>query len=402
MEKKNACAVTVEDSGLSSRLNSMPLLDGVPMDAQTACPACGTALETCARLVPKGGVKSVRYGLCPQCGYMGYIDRPTQRWIIDFYSQDWDQEFIRTPEQMRQDADGMMEKKGKLSRWIAASLIEKLPVGKDRMICEMGTGYGLVLEFFKRKGWTKLIGVENSKHRAELVKQVFGFEVLHGGFEEASVQDGLRAVAPIGLIFSHHVFEHTYHPDDIIAKVAALQREGDHLIFSMPNADGEHIQYALLYLLHLHSFTLESLEALFNRHGYEIVEDASPDRTNIIVAARKVAEPQARYRTGKDHRAEFVKRFRKGFRLDEAGGKPYAIYWEQKPEEADTAIVEMHVSLPALTRFWWLMRKALDFVKSRGFKRVTAGHRLLLRTAEAPADGTCEIRFDGGVLFYIK
>jgi len=403
METKNACAVTVEDSGLSSRLNSMPLLEGVPMDAQTACPACGASLEVCARLVPKGGAKAVRYGLCPKCGYMGYIDRPTQKWIIDFYSKDWDQEFIRTPEQMREDADIMMRKGGKISRYLAATLVEKLDVDKTKAVCEIGTGYGLVLEYFKRNGFTKLIGVENSKHRAELVKKVFGFEVLHGGFEEESVQEGLRAAGPIGLFFSHHVFEHTYHPADIIRKVSALQKEGDHIIFSLPNADGEHIQYALLYVLHLHSFTKESLEALFNRYGYEMVADASPDRTNIIVAAKKVAQPQARYRTSKDHRAEFVKRFRKGFRLDEADGKPYAIYWEQKPEEADTAIVEMHAALPALTRFWWLMRKGLDYVKSRWLERVTAGHRLLLRaSSDAPADGACEIRFDGDVLFYIK
>lgn len=397
----NACAVLVEDMGMSSRLTSMDAA-GIPWDVQESCPACGAKLETCARLAPDDGSKTVRYGLCAACGYMGYIDRPTQKWIIDFYSKDWDKEFVRPPEEMRADADAMMAGKGKQSRKIAADLALKIG-DKARTACEIGTGYGLVLEYLKRHGFTRLMGVENSKHRADLVKKVFGFEVLHGGFEEESVQSGLREAGTIGLFFCHHVFEHTYHPDDIIRKAAAHQKEGDILLFAMPNADGEHLQYAVLYLLHLHSFTKEALERLFNRHGYEIVEDASPDPTNIIIAARKVAQPKPRFATGRDHRAEFRRRFRRAFALDAVEGDgPYAVYWEQKPHETDLAKVERS-GTPAMTAAWWHARKALDFVKSRWFDRFTAGHRLLLRKADkVPEDGLCEVRFTGPVRFYSK
>lgn len=406
MEKKNVCAVVIEDLGMSSRLNMLPVAKDIPFDVQKACPACDTELETCALLVNRDRSRAVRYGLCAACGYMGYIDRPTQEWIIDFYSTDWDKEFIRPPEQMRRDADDLLQRRGKLSRPLALDLLKKIDVDKEKYVCEIGSGYGLVMKYFEQAGFKHLVGVENSRHRAELVNQVFGFKVLHGGFEEASVQESLRALAPIGLFFSHHVFEHTYHPADIIKKASELQREGDHLIFALPNAGGEHILYALLYLVHLHSFTKESLEALFNKHGYEIVADNSPDPTNIIVAAKKVAQPRAHYKTGKDYRKEFSARFRKGFRIGEiADDKPYAIYWEQKVDEADTSRLEKHDAAPLRTRAWWHVRKMIDFVKSRYLMRLTAGHRLLLRKPDAGAptgDTACEIRFQDEIQFFIK
>lgn len=402
----NDCVVEIEDLGLSSRLNALPVAKNIPWEEQLACPACGIELETCARLVNHDRSQILRYGLCAKCGYMGYIDRPSQKWIIDFYSHDWDKEFIRTPDQMKKDAEELVNRKGKLSRFFAASLYEKFDADKEGLVCDIGSGYGLVLKYFERAGFKNVIGVENSLHRSKLVKDVFGFEVLHGGFEEESVQSALRAKGPIGLFFSHHVFEHTYHPDDIMKKISSLQREGDHLIFALPNAEGEHINYALLYLVHLHSFTKESLEVLFNRHGYEIVADNSPDQTNIIVAAKKTAQPQARYKTNQDYKKKFTERFQKGFRLpDIADDKPYALYWEQLTEEADTAKIEKHFSISSATRFWWRVRKGVDFLKSRYLKRVTAGHRLLLRKPdETPSTdvSACEIRFKKEIFFFIK
>lgn len=405
MENTKGCAVIVEDMGLSSRLNTLPVTKDMAWDTQTECPACATALETCATLADHDRSQVVRYGLCPTCGYMGYIDRPTERWFIDFYSKDWDKEFIRPREQMRKDADDLLQGRGKASRPLAVALLEKVRADKERYICDIGSGYGQVLRFFQHAGFRKIIGVENSRHRSELVKEVFGLEVLHGGFQEESVQKSLRAIAPIGTFFSHHVFEHTYHPADVIKKVSELQKEGDHLIFALPNAEGEHVNFALLYLVHLHAFTKESLEVLFNRHGYEIVADASPDPTNIIVAARKVTHPQARYATGRDYRKEFVARFKKGFRIGEiADEEPYAIYWQQKTEEADTSSLEVHLPSPALTRAWWHARKTVDFLKSRYLKRLTGGDRMLLRNPgkDTTTDGPCEIRFKKEILFLIK
>ncbi len=405
MENTKSCAVVVEDMGLSSRLNTLAVTKDMAWEAQTGCPACEKALETCAKLVNHDGSQTVRFGLCPSCGYMGYVDRPTERWIIDFYSKDWDREFIRPEEQMRKDADDLLQGKGKASRPLAVGLLEKIGADKERYICDIGSGYGQVMRFFQHAGFKKIIGVENSRHRSELVKKVFGLEVLHGGFQEETVQEALRAVAPIGTFFSHHVFEHTYHPAEVIRKISELQKEGDHLILALPNAEGEHIDLALLYLPHLHAFTKESLEVLFNRYGYEIVADASPDPTNIIVAARKVARPQARYATDRDYRKEFVARFRKGFRIDgTADEAPYAIYWQQKTEEADTASLEMRLPSPVLTRAWWYARKAVDYVKSRYLKRLTGGDRMLLRNPgkDAATDGPCEIRFGKEILFLIK
>lgn len=71
MDPRKGCAVTVEDFGLSSRVSSLPVGEGMPFDVQEACPACEAKLETCAVLIDGGGKRRLRYGLCASCGYMG-------------------------------------------------------------------------------------------------------------------------------------------------------------------------------------------------------------------------------------------------------------------------------------------------------------------------------------------
>lgn len=392
-------AVKINDILRSSRLSLLDLDRDAELDKWLLCPSCETHLIPVC-ILTNGLDQKVRYGLCETCGYMGYMDRPSKNWMISFYSKDWDRAYPKTIVDIQLGT--ILPKKGiKPSRYLAASLVDSMSLDKERSVCEMGSGYGEVLKYFKDKGFKNIVGVENSKHRASLVQEALGINVLHGEFENQMVQEELLKRKPIGLIFSHHVLEHVYDPSEIIGKISSLQSEGDHLILSLPNADGEHINYALLYLVHLHSFTKESLELLLNKHGYEIIVDNSPDNLNIIIGAKKTAHPIRKFKTRQDYALTIENRIRKGFALDSIKtGRSYKLYWVQGLER-DGARISPILHNPFLQKIDWVVKNIIALVKSRLFKKFTSGYTMLI-TPMSTSEKCFEISYPNNVKFLIK
>lgn len=318
----------------------------------------------------------------------------------DFYSHDWDKYFPKTKIEIRKGT--ILPGKGiKPSRYLAASLVEKINPDKGKPVCEIGSGYGEALKYFKDAGFKYLIGIENSKHRAELVNQALGFNILHGGFEDQEVQEQLSKQKPIGLFFSHHVLEHVYDPAEVIRKISYFQDQGDCLILSLPNADGEHINYALFYLVHLHSFTKESLELLLNKNGYEIIADNSPDDSNTIIAARKTPNPRPQFKIKQNYYDLVLRRISKGLSLNKMV-KPvlYELYWEQGVERDRAEITEVG-SGGVLQKVNWYFRNKIAYIRSRFFKRFTSGYTMLV-SPETSDSGGFEIRFPDKITLLIK
>ena len=390
--------IEIEDTLQSSRLSFLKLDKKVPLESWLICPSCGTGLKTICHLVG-GDDHRIRFGLCENCGYMGYMDRPSSGWMNNFYSREWDKSFPRSAVEIKKGI--LFSKVGKkASRYLAASLIEKIKPDKEKPVCEIGSGYGEVLRYFQNSGFKKIIGVENSKRRAEMVKEALGFDILHGSFEEDRIQNQLSKQKPFGLIFSHHVLEHTYDPGEVIKKISSLQDQGGYLILALPNAEGEHINYALFYLVHLHSFTKESLELLLNKNSYEIIADSSPDDSNTIIAARKTKDPRLIFKLRQDYFDSVSRRVTKGLALEKmVKQSKYVLYWEQGPERDWAEIKERG------SGFWskiaWFFKNKIVFVRSRFFKRFTPGYTMLVSPIESYGQ-SFEIRFRGKITFLVK
>lgn len=392
-------AIKIEDILQSSRVSLFSFDKNIPLDEWLKCPSCGTGLRPIC-ILTNGSDQRIRYGLCEKCGYMGYMDRPTKEWMVDFYSKDWDRAFPKTISDIRNGT--IMPGKGiKPSRYLAASLIERINPNKEKPVCEIGSGYGEVLKYFKDAGFKTIIGVENSKHRAELVKEALGFDILHGGFGDREIHEQLLKYRPIGLFFSHHVLEHVYDPSEVISKIHSLQEEGDYLILSLPNSDGEHINYALLYLVHLHSFTKESLELLLNKNGYEIVEDNSPDNSNIIIAARKTRNPQAKFQIKQGYFDSVSKRIIKGLALERMKeGELNKLYWEQGSEIDKAKLLPVYSS-QFLQKIDWYFKNKIAYIKSRLLKRFTSGYTMFVAPVKTKGE-SFEIIFPDKIKFLIK
>lgn len=383
----------------STRLKVFPLTKDIPLEEQSNCPACDIPLKVLCLLVTVTRDQKIRYGVCSTCGYMGYIDRPKSSWMIKYYTENWDSDTPATEAEIKSRT--IMPGRGiKPSGHLAASLINKLDLSKDRTICEMGSGYGEALKYFRDLGFVNVIGVENSRHRADLVQKVLGFRVLQGEFENQMVQEELLKIKPIGLIFSHQVLEHVYHPQGIMEKISALQSLGDCIILAVPNADGEHINHGPLFLPHLHSFTKGSLEILLHKNGYEVIADNSV-MSDVILAARKVHNPQLKFTSNRDYLALALARLKKGFAVDLLQkNRIYRLYWGWAQGQDHVQVISENTNR-VVSNFLWYISQKIVYIKTRFLKRFASGCTMLVTYAENK-ENIFEIQFQDTIKLLIK
>ncbi len=393
-------SINFEDFLLSTKVGRLVVDETVPFVEQKNCPACDGILSPVAELESRRTAQKIRYGICPACGYMGYIDRPGRTWLADYYARAWDKLIPRTSEGIRSQTILAGKSGPKASRFIAFNLARQLGLDKSQAVLEIGSGYGEVLKNFKDDGFKTVVGIENSDHRANLVSETFGMPVLAGGFEQQAVQAKLGEYRPFGLIFSHHVLEHTFNPDEIIDKISMLQDYGGYLVLALPNARGEHINYALFYLVHLHSFTKEGLEIILNRHGYQVVKDSSPDPTNIIVAAQKTADPKPIFPRQTDYLNQTRGRLSKTLGLAVIRpGTLYELNWWQELTASDPARIKpLGGGMPA-----WQWKKTIAFLK-RKLGRYDTVYTFLLSAAgnDESASKAVKIFFKDKIGFMAK
>ncbi|MBX4211219.1 MAG: class I SAM-dependent methyltransferase [Candidatus Yanofskybacteria bacterium] len=384
----------IKDLAEFYRVTTFELPKDVPLDAQTKCPACAASLEPMCTLVGYGGRQQMRIGGCATCGYIGYIDRPTKEWIVNFYSTTWDVHTALSVEQVKSLTPLEQEKKS--SRISAAHLAKELPLDRSRNVLEVGCGYGNVLRYFRdRAGFTNVLGIENSSHRAQAVEQAFQIPVLAGNFENEKIQEQLKSKAPFGLIFSHHVFEHVYHPEEFMAAAASLQREGDYLVLAMPDVQGEHAAYVTLYLPHLHAFSNEGLDRLLNRFGYEIIKHESPAPENMIVVAQKKENPKRYFPVQENHRERILKKLQQGLGVEQEIKQPSTLTW------LVSGIDDMHIQEDG--KLPWLVRKGWQWFSAKALKRFTAHHAMLVTPITASVSTTpFEIQFPKGIMVLMK
>ena len=231
-------------------------------------------------------------GCCTECGHITYIDRPAKQWFDHYVSDVWGSPVERGAN------EGIAAPHPKITRVrdrklkSAVRLALTLPIDRSLPVCEIGCGGGVSLRQLAANGFSQLVGIEASRHRAAAVRSC-GFDVLTTLFEAPEAREALGARGPFALIFAHHALEYTYHLDAVFATAAEVQKPGAYLIVSVPHQQDEPSMGVLMFMPHLHSFTSTSLARLAARFGYEVA-DASANNTknlNMVFDAPAVRWP---------------------------------------------------------------------------------------------------------------
>ncbi len=371
------------------------------MELMNSCPACTVDLQPiCALRSFKG--KTVRIGFCSNCGYMGYMERPTHKWVTNFYSSEWDKEFIRSKDRIEKDAQlPKGEIKGSRSEAFLATL--DLKPDKNKAVCDIGSGYGQIMKSFNNSGFKQVVGVENSFHRSAIVREVFDLPVIHGEFGSLEVEEELNKYKPFGVMFCHHVFEHVYDPEAVVGSIARLQDMGDFAVFALPDAQGEHINYTSFYLPHLHAFTKESIEFLFNRNGYELVTDRSSSPMNMIMTFRKTLNPQRKLQKLAVSKEAVLRRFNIGLAINQYKKSGlHTLSWWQEASGGDHSKAALLSSNEFIGMLKWYIMQTISYLKSRILHRFKSNHVFLVLPENKKQEFPLEIWFDDDIILLIK
>jgi SAM-dependent methyltransferase len=229
-----------------------PQVMDMPLERVKVCPCCLGAIEDVAGIYCG---QIVVLSECRSCGWLGYGIRPRQEWFDSFYASDWDE-----AGQGATDVD-----LSKCGRHPIAEFIPQI-VKAPATVCDVGCGFGIAAWQLKQMGYD-VVGIEKCDHRRNVAARnsIATYSSL------GSVWMQLNGDRKFDVITAHHVLEHCVDPDAFVKEIAEHQDEGGIMYLSVPNQIGEPAMGCLLFLPHLHSFTVDSLCRLAERHGYSLM-----------------------------------------------------------------------------------------------------------------------------------
>jgi 2-polyprenyl-3-methyl-5-hydroxy-6-metoxy-1,4-benzoquinol methylase len=177
------------------------------------------------------------------------------------------------------DSPGVRRSRDKLPDYIAIEpvLAELLPA-RGRII-EVGAYSGLLLEHFRRAGWS-VLGIEPDGRGVEYASRRFGIEVRQGTLESVTLES--ESAAAVVML---HVIEHMDDPASAVRAVARLLRPGGIFVIETPTYDS--LAYRLLGRRersiscdgHIYFYTERTLSALLTQGGFELIRIERVGRT---------------------------------------------------------------------------------------------------------------------------
>ncbi len=220
------------------------------------CPTCRQAggAERLAELGHDDWSARVQLVECNSCGVIYYENPPTYDFIKNYYENTWNKNSGED-----QKVSTAVRKRVKT---VTPKMLEELGyTNKDAAILELGCGLGDMLAGFVEAGFPNVWGAEMSQHRVDVCERRFPGRVFAGGYD--GVPDEMR----FDVIYMRQVLEHVFDPGDAFDWMKKHLNPGGVILISVPDSTYEPIVMQVLWLPHLHSFTVKSLQALGEQRG---------------------------------------------------------------------------------------------------------------------------------------
>lgn len=201
---------------------------------------------------------------CSQCGLVFQSPRVPEKEVGQYYNPRTYWGEVRNP-------------------WIEYSPLYKY-IFKFKLagsILDIGSGLGLFLSEFKRRGWQTL-GTEISPDMVKYARRTYGLRILAGDLLHLKIQQSFDVVT------LNNVLEHLYQPRQTLIKVHKLLKPHGLLVIVVPNIGslghlvfgrywyhlqpGRHMYHfspaTLTRLLHLTGFKILKISHSYWRHNY--------------------------------------------------------------------------------------------------------------------------------------
>lgn len=252
---------------------------------EVQCPGCGSDSRQ-----PAFEKFGFRYVLCQSCGSLYNSPRPARRTLDDYYRhgkavQFWGSEFYRIT------AESRREKLFRPRAQLMADLFGKYGCGSDGAFLDIGPGYGIFLEELRRHGrFQRVIGVEPSPGLADTCRKK-GFEIVEKYGEDLSGKDVQGA-----MLAAFEVLEHVFEPVAFLKGAGRVLKDRGLMVFTTLTVSGFDLQVlwehsnSIFPPHHINLLSVEGIQVLVARSGYEIVELTTPGKLDVDIVANAIKD----------------------------------------------------------------------------------------------------------------
>jgi SAM-dependent methyltransferase len=246
---------------------------------EVACPLCGEdrpELSMWARDRLFGRPGRYRIVRCSACSMRYLSPRPTLESLGQHYPDDY---FIyKTPEQEHTLLRPIMQWLDDAHWRSAIRRIEKVVgrIAPELSLVDVGCGLNHLLAAIKKERGAQGVGVDFKPEVAAYVRDVRKMKVVQG-----TLHDGHFPAASVDLVTMNEYLEHEPNPRRVLAEARRITRPGGHLWIEVPRTDSVPARLfgarwsqvdAPRHLVH---FTQNTLSAMLERSGYEVVHVGS-------------------------------------------------------------------------------------------------------------------------------
>lgn len=236
------------------------------------CPSCEAERPS----VPAFEKYGFAFRRCLDCATLYMSPRPSADLLAEYYANSenyayWAKYIFPASEASRRE---------KIHKpWLEriAALADRHGVPRGTLV-EVGPGFGTFAALAtESRRFRKVLAVEPTPEMAAACRQR-GVEVVDRRIED--IGDELRGV---DILVAFEVIEHLFRPAGFVAQCARILATGRLLVLSCPNGQGFDIQMLGAKALavdaeHVNLFNPGSLGRLLERHGFEVLESATPGR----------------------------------------------------------------------------------------------------------------------------
>jgi SAM-dependent methyltransferase len=154
----------------------------------------------------------------------------------------------------------------------AQTTTERLRLGSDDLVVDVGSNVGVLLEAFKANG-TRILGVDPASNIVRIAERR-GIETLNEFFSIDVARQILKEKGPATVITATNVFAHVDNLDAFVKAIDLLLNERGVFIFEAPYFVNllKNLEYDTIYHEHLSYLSIKPLSPFFQRFGMEVFD----------------------------------------------------------------------------------------------------------------------------------
>lgn len=154
----------------------------------------------------------------------------------------------------------------------AATMIDRLQLGRESLVVEVGSNDGYLLQYFQQRGISVLgiepaanVAVEAEKKGIPTVAKFFGTELAHQLLSQGR---------PADLLICNNVLAHVPDLNDFVAALKLALKPDGMVTIEFPHILRliEGMQFDTIYHEHFSYFSFHTAERIFHSHGLAVVD----------------------------------------------------------------------------------------------------------------------------------